>query len=140
MGGGNANKLQSSYTQDLTYGTNVNLLSCGSATLSFEIMFSDDTSRGSDKSERLYVQCSGDGGASWSNLRPNPWPANQSQCGTSYCSGSTSSGRSFPWTAQTIALPPECRTATTRFRFRAEGSHPFNMQNPGWSLRDVKVN
>jgi hypothetical protein len=140
MGGGNGVKFSSSYTQDLTYGANLDLSSCSSATLSYSVMLSDDPSLGSDKSERLYAQCSGDGGGTWTSLTPNPWPVNQSACSTSYCNGGINNARSFGWTAQSIALPAQCRTATARIRFQAKGASAWNMMNPGWSLKNVKVN
>jgi hypothetical protein len=140
MGGGNSVSFNSSYTQDLTYGANLKLDSCSAATLSYSVMLNDDPSYGTvDKSERLYVQCSGDGGATWTNLTPNPWPSNQSACSTSYCNGGTND-RSFGWTAQSITLPAQCRTATTRVRFEAKGSSAWSMMNPGWSVKSVKVN
>jgi hypothetical protein len=97
-------------------------------------------SKGADKSERLYVQCSGDGGASWTNLTPSPWPTNQSACATSYCDGYLGFDRSFPWTAETISLPAACRTATVRFQFQAKGSCIWNLQDPGWYVDTVTVN
>jgi hypothetical protein len=143
MVAGSTTSYSSSYTQNLTYGTNVNLSGCTAATLAFSVRLDDDPSysnKGPDKSERLYVQCSGDAGANWTNLTPNPWPANQSACATSYCCGGPGSGRSFPWTAQTIALPAGCRTATVRFRFQAKGQSAWNLMNPGWFVDTVTVN
>lgn len=144
MVAGSTTKYCGSYTENLTSPTDVNLSSCASATLSFSVRFADDPNYPDtgkpDKSERLYVQCSGDGGASWTNLTPSPWPANQSACSTSYCDGSNYTDRSFAWTAQSIALPAACRTANARFRFQAKGSCVWRLQNPGWYVDSVKVN
>lgn len=143
MVAGSTSKYSSSYTQNLTSGSNVDLSGCTTATLGFSVRLADDPNyynKGSDKSERLYVQCSGDGGGTWTNLTPSPWPANQSACSTSYCSGSWSTDRSFPWTAQAITLPAACLTTAVRFRFQAKGSNVWNLQNPGWYVDSVKVN
>jgi hypothetical protein len=143
MVAGSTTKYSSSYTQNLTSPTNLDLSSCASATLSFSVRLADDpdyASKGPDKSERLYVQCSGDGGGTWTNLTPSPWPTNQSACATSYCCGGPGSTRSFPLTAQSIVLPAACRTATTRLRFQAKGSSVWNLQNPGWYVDNVRVN
>ena len=142
MVAGSTTSYNSPYTQNLTYGTNVNLLSCTTATLKFSVKLSDDStwSPDVDKSERLWVQCSGDGGGSWNNLTPTAWPANQSPCATSYCDGGEGLNRSFPWTSQTLTLPAACRTATARFRFQAKGTSVWRLQNPGWWVDDVTVN
>ncbi len=143
MVAGSGNSFNSSYAQDLTSPTDIDLRSCESATLSFRVQLRDDAyydNDPTDKSERLYVQCSGDGGATWTNLTPSPWPANQSACATSYCAGRYLLDRSFPWTAQEIALPQACLTGTARFRFRAEGRNVWRLHNPGWYVDDVTVN
>jgi hypothetical protein len=141
MAAGSSIKYNSSYTENLTYGSDVDLSGCTSATLSFLVQLADDINYGTtDKSERLYVQCSGDGGATWTSLTPNPWPANQSACSTSYCAGSNTIDRSFAWTSQSIALPAACLKKATRFQFQAKGSSAWNMQNPAWSVDNVKVN
>ncbi|MGZ5966304.1 MAG: hypothetical protein ACXWP4_01455 [Polyangiales bacterium] len=143
MVAGSTTKYSSSYTQNLTNPANVDLSACTTVTLSFSVSLADDpdySSKGPDKSERLYVQCSGDGGGTWTNLVPSPWPTNQSACSTSYCCGGPGSGRSFPLTAQSITLPAACRTATTRIRFQAKGSSVWNLQNPGWYVDNVKLN
>lgn len=144
MVAGSSTSYASSYTQNLTYGTNVDLSTCTTATLSFEVRLADDPnySSSTDKSERLFVQCSKDGGANWVNLTPSPWPANQSACATSYCSGGYGSTRAFPWTSQTITLsvPNDCKTATTRFRFQAKGASAWRLQNPGWYVDTVTIN
>ena len=147
MYGGSSYAYHSSYTQNLTYPIDVNLASCGSATLSFQVYGADDEDSmfnsycsSTDKSERLYVQCSGDAGVSWTNLTPNPWPANQSACATSYCAGHCGASRSFPITAESITLPANCRTATARFRFQATGKDAWSLQSPGWIVDSVRVN
>lgn len=147
MVAGSGTKYSSSYTHNLTYGTNVDLRSCASATLSFRVQLRDDATSfyaedndPTDKSERLFVQCSGDGGATWTNLTPNPWPTNQSACATSYCAGRYLLDRSFPWTSQQIALPAGCLTETARFRFQAKGANVWRLHNPGWYVDDVTVN
>lgn len=141
MAAGSSTKYSSSYTQNLTSGSDVNLASCSSTTLKFLVKLADDPSYGStDKSERLYVQCSGDSGATWTNLTPSPWPSNQSACSTSYCAGDMSTDRSFGWSSATIALPAGCLTSKARFRFQAKGSSAWNMMNPGWSVDQVSLN
>ncbi len=121
----------------------MNLSGCTSATLNYRVQLADDPgyyAKGPDKSERLYVQCSGDSGATWTNLTPTSWPVNQSACATSYCCGGPGAGRSFPWTNQAAVLPASCRTATARVRFQAKGSSVWNLQNPGWYVDSVTVN
>lgn len=147
MVAGSSLKYSSSYTQNLTYGANIDLRSCGQATLSFRVRLDDDYSSSyseendkTDKSERLYVQCSGDGGANYTNMTPSPWPANQSACGDSYCAGKYGLNRGFPWTAQTLAIPASCLTRSARFRFQAKGANVWRLQNPGWYVDDVTVN
>lgn len=142
MTAGSTTKYNTSYTQNLTYGSDVSLGGCASATLSFQVRLADDPNydQSVDKSERLYVQCSGDGGGSWTNLTPSSWPANQAACSTSYCSGGYGSSRAFPLTSQTITLPGSCVTATARFRFQAKGTSVWRLQNPGWYVDNVKVN
>ncbi len=139
---GSTNSYCKSYTQNLTSGANLDLSGCGSATLSFQVKLDDDQSwtPRADKSERLYVQCSGDAGGNWTNLTPAPFPPNQSECGDSYCNSGTGKDRSFSLTAQSIALPPECRTTQARFRFQAKGSCAWRMKNPGWTVDGVTIN
>ncbi|MEB2313577.1 MAG: hypothetical protein OZ928_17170 [Polyangiaceae bacterium] len=142
MVAGSGTKYASSYTQNLTSGTSVDLSSCASAMLGYSVRLNDDPNydrKGSDKSERLYVQCSGDGGGSWTNLTPSPWPKNQSACSSSYCSGSYGNDRSFPSTLQSLALPAACRTSAVKIRFQAKGASAWNLQNPGWYVDSVTV-
>jgi hypothetical protein len=87
----------------------------------------------------LYVQCSGDGGGVWTNLTPDPWPANQSACSTSYCSGGKNASRAFPWTSQSITLPAACLTANVRFRFQAKGQNVWRLLDPGWYVDTVTI-
>jgi hypothetical protein len=124
MRGGSESCCCSSYNRYLTYPTDVDLSGCTTATLRFSVQLDDDDtySPDSDMSERLYVQCSGNSGGSWTDLTPNPWPSNQSPCATSYCDGGVGLDRSFSWTTQAITLPAACRTTQTRFRFRATGT------------------
>jgi hypothetical protein len=142
MVAGSSTSYNSSYTHSLTNGSNTDLSGCTSATLSFLVRLSDDSdwSPDSDKSERLYPECSGDGGGSWTALTPNPWPSNQSPCSTSYCDGGEGLNRSFSWTSQSISLPAGCRTTQARFRFRATGSSIWRLYNPGWYVDTVTVN
>lgn len=142
MGGGSGSSpFTKAYTQDLTYGSDVNLTMCASATLKFDVKLSQDTGTSSGNNrERLNVQCSGDGGASFIDMTPNPWPSKQGGCNPSYCTGTFTTDQSFNWTAQTITLPAGCRTARARFRFQATGVNAYTMHNPGWSVRNVKVN
>jgi hypothetical protein len=143
MVAGSTTSYSSSYTQNLTNGSNINLSTCTSATLKYRVRLADDPDyfgKGADKSERLYVQCSGDGGTTWNNLIPTTWPTNQAACATSYCCGGYGSGRSFPFTDQTATLPAACRTATMRVRFQAKGSSVWNLLNPGWYVDTVTVN
>ena len=141
MTAGSSYAYNSSYTQNLTYGADVNLAACGAATLTFIVKLNDDPTwtPNADKSERLYPQCSGDAGVTWTNLQPTSWPPNQSACSTSYCNGYPTS-RSFGWTGQTLTLPASCRTATARFRFQAKGSSAWRLQSPGWYVDTVTVN
>lgn len=141
-GGLHSSLLTKSYSIPLTYENDVNLASCASASWSFELKFTDLSAMLTDvdKSERLYAQCSGDSGSTWTTLSPNPWPANQSECLTSYCDGNSTKNRSFDWTAQTLTLPAACRTAKARFRFWATGSNLNWIGAPGWYLRKVVVN
>ena len=141
MVAGSTNSYCNNYTQNLTYNTNVDLSTCASATITFQVKLGDDPSwtPRADKSERLYVQCSGDGGGTWVNLTPTSFPANQSGCSTSYCNGG-SNDRSFPLTSQTIALPAACLTTQARFQFQAKGACAWRMQNPGWTVDGVTIN
>ncbi len=143
MVAGSTTRYSSSYSQSLTQGQSVDLSGCGAATLSFEVKLSDDAlydSDPTDRSERLYVECSGDGGVSWAApLTPNPAPPNQNGCGNSYCAGKEGLDRSFGWTAQSITLPSECLKATMKVRFRAAGSSAWRLYNPGWLVRNVAV-
>jgi len=142
MNAGSTISYSSSYTQNLTYGTNVDLSACKASTLHFSVRLQDDPTYGSktDKSERLYVMCSGDGGTTWNTIAPSTWPANQSDCGTFFCSGTNSYDRSFPWTDVSISLPAACITAKARFRFQAKGENVWNLLDPGWSVDTVSVN
>ncbi len=143
MVAGSTTRYSSGYSESLTQGQSVDLSGCGAATLSFEVSLNDDAmydSDPTDRSERLYVECSGDGGVSWAApLTPNPAPANQNGCGSSYCAGKEGTDRSFGWTAQSIALPSECLKATMKVRFRAAGSSAWRLYNPGWLVRNVAV-
>lgn len=141
-GGSGINPYGSSYSEAATYTKNVNLSGCASATLSYQVRLDDDSTYSGDvdKSERLYVQCSGDGGTTFVTLTPSPWPNKQSPCGNSYCDGDTSINRSFGWTAQSISLPAACRTSAARFRFLAAGSSAWRMYAPAWYLQQVKLN
>ena len=143
VAGSGINPYGSSYVENLTWTKTVDLRSCASPKLSFRVRLSDDAEYNSDptdKSERLYVECSGDGGGSWTTLTPNPWPSNQSACSNSYCAGRQNLDRSFPLTSQNITLPQACQTATVTFRFRAQGSSAWRLNNPGWYVDDVTVN
>ena len=141
MTAGSTTSYSSPYTQNLTSGTPVDLSGCSSAVLGFQVRLDDDPDYdGSvDKSERLYVQCSGDGGGVWTNLTPNPWPPNQSACATSYCSGGKNASRAFPWTSQSITLPASCLTANARFRFQAKGQNVWRLLDPGWYVDSVTI-
>jgi hypothetical protein len=140
--GSSLNAYNKPYTLNLTYGSDVALQGCATATLTFTVRLADDInySPKTDKSERLIVQCSGDSGMSWVNLTPGPMPSIESSCGTSYCSGSTSVDRSFPWTGQSAAIPAACLSATARFRFSATGKTAWALQSPGWSVDSVTIN
>lgn len=140
VAGSGSNPYGGSYTENLTYNSDVNLASCGTATLKFTVRLADDPSYGStDMSERLYVQCSGDAGATWTSVNPTPLSGTQSGCNTSYCAGA-SNDRSFGPIAGSISLPANCRTATARFRFQAKGASAWNMQNPAWYVDSVSLN
>ncbi len=139
---GSTTRFASTYTQNLTSGADTDLSGCSAALLTFTVRLDDNPSYDSsvDKSERLSPQCSGDGGAAWTNLTPNPWPARQSQCATTYCSGGYNSTRAFAITAQSITLPPSCLTARVRVRFQARGASVWRLQNPGWTIDAVRIN
>ncbi len=142
MVAGSTTRFSSTYTQNLTSGTDTDLSGCTSALLTFSVRLDDDPAYDSslDKSERLSPQCSGDGGSVWTNLTPNPWPARQAQCATTYCSGGYNSTRAFAITAQSITLPPSCLTARVRVRFQARGASVWRLQNPGWTIDSVRIN
>lgn len=142
MVAGSTNSYCNNYTQNLTYNTNVDLSTCSAPTITFQVKLADDVSwtPRADKSERLYVQCSGDAGANWTNLTPVSFPPNQSACATSYCNSGTSPDRSFPLTSQTIPLPAACLTTQARFRFQAKGACAWRMQSPGWTVDGVTIN
>ncbi|MBI5503035.1 MAG: hypothetical protein HY907_22510 [Deltaproteobacteria bacterium] len=139
--GGSTTSYCGSYTQNLTYGLDVDLSGCTTAaTLRFSVRLRDDASYSpdSDRSERLYAECSGNSGSSWTPLTPNPWPSYQTPCATSYCDGGEGLDRSFPMTAQAIALPSQCRTSQARFRFRATGTCVWRIWD--WHVDTVTVN
>ena len=142
MVAGSSTAYSSSYTQNLTSGADVDLSGCSAALLTFTVQLADDPDWMSslDRSERLSPQCSGDGGTVWTSLTPAPWPARQSQCATTYCSGGLNSSRAFPTTAQSITLPPSCLTARARINFQARGSSAWRLQNPGWTIDSVRIN
>jgi hypothetical protein len=144
---GSSSSYNSSYTHYLTYASNVDLSGCASAWLTFVISLSDDSSWDSesstDKNQKLYVECSGDGGGSWLNMTAPTLPTAQttsSGCTTYYCDGNQSINRSFSSTGQTWTLPAGCRTASARFRFRANGTTAWDLNNPGWTVDTVTVN
>jgi len=131
----------SGYTSHLSYGTNVDLGSCGSATLNFYVRLVDWMGDSDlSCSEKLRVSCSGNGGSTWTNIVPNPWPAGQSSalCSDCYCDGTSSSNRSFGWTAQTVSIPEVCRTNQARFRFTASGNSANNINY--WYVDEVIIN
>jgi hypothetical protein len=142
---GSSLSYNNTYTQNAMNGSNVDLGGCATTPvkLGYRVRLDDDptyASKGLDKSERLYVQCSGDGGATWTPLTPSPWPTNQSPCATSYCDGAYALDRSFPWTAQSITLPPACVSKTMRVRFQAAGKSMWNLMSPGWWVDTVTIN
>jgi hypothetical protein len=134
----------SNYTQNLTYGSDVDLSGCTSATLRFSVRLEDDdaweSESSTDKNQRLFVECSGNSGGSWTSLVPSPWPSSQSACATSYCDGNYGLDRSFPWTTQAISVITSCRTSQARFRFRAAGTCIWDLMNPGWYVDTVSLN
>ncbi len=142
MVAGSSTDYVSSYTQNLTSGADTDLSGCSAALLTFTVRLDDDPAweTSLDRSERLSPQCSGDGGAVWTSLTPNPWPARQSQCATTYCSGGRDSSRAFPATAQSITLPSSCLTPRARIRFQARGASAWRLQNPGWTIDSVRIN
>jgi hypothetical protein len=144
VAGSTSSYCSGTHNRNLTSPTDVDLSGCSSALLTFSVRLDDDvdwTSESStDLNQRLYVECSGDGGGAWTSLTPSPWPANQSACATSYCDGNQSTNRSFGWTAQTITLPAACRTARFRVRYRINGSCIWDLENPGWFVDTVRVN
>lgn len=142
MVAGSTTRFSSSYTQNLTSGADTDLSGCSAALLTFTVRLDDDPGYESsvDKSERLSPQCSGDAGATWSSLTPSPWPARQSPCATTYCSGGYSSTRAFPTTGQSIALPSSCLTTRARIRFQARGASVWRLLNPGWTVDSIRIN
>ncbi len=142
MVAGSGNRFSSSYTQNLTSGADTDLSGCSAALLTFTVRLADDPKWPSslDRAERLSPQCSGDGGTVWTSLTPNPWPARQSQCTNTYCSGGLNSSRAFATAAQSITLPPSCLTPRVRIRFQASGTNVWRLQNPGWTVDSVRIN
>jgi hypothetical protein len=144
VAGAGSGHCSGSYTDNLTYPTDVDLSGCTTATLRFSARLADDAAwdreSSTDKNQRLYVECSGDSGGSWTSLVPSPWPTNQSACATSYCDGNLGLDRSFSWTSQAITLPAACRTTRVRFRFRANGTCIWDLMNPGWYVDSVSLN
>lgn len=141
--GANPNEV---YDHSLANGTNVDLSGCSNATLTFTISLRDDAGYSSesstDKNNRLYIECSGDGGTNWASLSAPTLPSAQtsnSGCTTYYCDGNYGRDRSFSAVTQTWTLPAGCRTATARFRFRVNGQ-PWDLLNPGWTVDTVTVN
>ncbi|HSA32406.1 MAG TPA: hypothetical protein P5077_01640 [bacterium] len=134
---------KTNYDHSLTYATDINIAGCSAATLSFSITFMDYVyTTDADKSEKMYVECSGDGGGSWNTLVPTPYPANQSssRCSNCYCDGDSSSfsEKSFGWTAQNITLPVACKTSAVRIRFRAKGTDSWAINY--WGIDTVILN
>ena len=142
MVAGSTTRFSSAYTQNLTSGSDADLSACSAAQLTFMVRLDDDPAYASsvDRSERLSPQCSGDSGASWTSLTPNPWPAHQSPCASTYCSGGVGTSRAFSLTAQSIALPAACLTSRVRVRFEARGASVWRLQNPGWTIDAVRLN
>jgi hypothetical protein len=141
--GSTATSFNKNYTQVLRYDTNVDLSNCSSATLTYIVQLRDDanyTFSNADKSERLHVSCSIDGGTSWTDLTPISWPPNQSACSTTYCSGYPTS-RAFGWTGQTVNVIAPClHNANVKFGFRATGASAWRLLDPGWLVDQVTVN
>jgi hypothetical protein len=123
--------------------TNVDLSACTSATFSAAVRLSDDPGDyGSDRSEKLFVQCSGNAGATWTSLTPNPWPVNQqSNCSSTggYCAGGSGHDWSFSQTSQTLSIPAACLTSQARFQFQATGSTTWSLNAPGWTVYPVTI-
>lgn len=136
-------KHSSSYTKELTYTIDTDLSGCSSATLKFAVQLSDDTSAyGSDKSEKLFVQCYNSGGG-WTTMTPNPWPTNQeSNCSSTggYCAGGSGKDWSFGKTNQTISIPAGCRISQAKFRFQATGDTTWSLFYQGWQIYPVTIN
>ncbi len=129
---------KTSYNHYITGATLPKLSNCASAMVSFRVMFADDQySTDADKSERLILQCSGDDGGTWKDMKPTTWPSNQSACKDYYCDGDTNSGRSFSWTDQEIAMPVECLTALSKIRFKAWGSDNWRINY--WGVDSVSI-
>lgn len=133
---------KTNYDHSLTYTTDLSLAGCSAATLKFSIMLLDYVyTTDADKSEKMYVECSGDSGGNWTTLVPDPFPANQSssRCSNCYCDGNsdTFGEKSFGWTAQSITLPVACKTATARIRFRAKGTDSWAINY--WGIDAVSV-
>ncbi|HNT28162.1 MAG TPA: hypothetical protein PKH10_08290 [bacterium] len=143
---GSTTSYNSSYTHNLAYATDLSLAGCPSAVLTFQIQLKDDlwsSESGTDKNQKIYVECSGNSGGSWVSLTPPTLPTAQTKssgCTTYYCDGNSSIDRSFSKTGQTWTLPAECRTATARIRFRANGSTAWDLLNPGWIVDTVSLN
>lgn len=134
----------SNYTQNLTYATDIDLAGCTAATMKFAVQLGDDTyAAGTDKSEKLFVQCSGNSGGSWTTLTPNPWPSNQqSNCSSTggYCAGGSGNNWSFGKTNQTISIPSGCLTTQARIQFQATGKTTWSLMNTGWYIYPVTIN
>ena len=143
---GSSTKYNSSYTHNLTYGTETVLTHCVNAGVSFTISLSDDTSweseSGTDKNQRLYVECSGNGGTDWVSMTPPTLPSAQTKnsgCTTYYCDGNQSVDRSFSAVAQTWMFPAGCIAPNALIRFRANGSSAWELYTPGWTVDTVEM-
>lgn len=143
---GSSTKYNSKYTHNLVYGAETVLTHCANSGISFTISLNDDISwdseSGTDKNQRLYVECSGDGGASWISMTPPTLPDAQTKnsgCTTYYCDGHKTIDRTFAATSQTWTFPAGCLAPKGKVRFRADGSSAWELRNPGWTVDTVEM-
>ena len=137
----------SPYDHSLTYNSDIDLSGCAAGSLYFQVALADDDSwemeSETDKNQRLYVECSGDSGLSWNGMVAPVLPLNQTKnngCANYYCDGTYWLDRSFSFVGQTWTTPSACFTSSARFRFRANGSTPYDLRKPGWTVDTVIVN
>lgn len=143
---GSSNKYSTKYSHNLVYNEKINLTHCVDAGISFEIGLNDDINwegeAGTDKNQRLYVECSGDDGANWVNMIPPTLPDAQTKskgCTEYYCDGNKNVDRTFSMTEQIWKFPSDCLAPGGKVRFRADGTSAWELQSVGWMVDTVEA-